>query len=314
MSYYNRNPVEDIRHFFSQRSMLAILILINIGVWVLIKIASVFSFLYAQSGNASVDEWILHVFAVPAYLPTLLQTPWSLLSYMFLHLDFWHILFNMLWLFWFGRIFLEFLNVRQLLETYLLGGLAGAFFYIFAFNFFPVFQHALPVSYALGASASVMAIVTAISFYVPNYSLQLLLIGRVKIIYLAVLLFIFDFFAIPGGNSGGHFAHIGGALWGFIYVLILRKGFRGIIPVAFFERLSGSGRKRSSRTGTKASPTGYDSRPKTDEEYNLEKKAKQKKIDEILEKISKGGYESLTKSEKEFLFKSSGRNNQKNDS
>ena len=308
MSYYNRNPVEDLRHFFSQRSMLAILILINIGIWVLIKIASVLSFLYAQPGNITANEWILHVFAVPAYLPTLMHTPWTLVTYMFLHLDFWHILFNMLWLFWFGRIFLVYLNARQILETYLLGGRAGAFFYIFAFSFSPVFKRALPLSYALGASASVMAIVTAISFYVPNYSLQLLFIGRVKIIYLAVILFIFDFFAIPGGNSGGHFAHIGGAVWGFVYVLMLKKGFRGIIPAAFFERFSGQGWRISSRPKKSQSHPGFASRPKTDEEYNVEKKANQKKIDEILEKISKGGYESLTKSEKEFLFKSSGRN------
>ena len=308
MSYYNRNPIEEIRYFFSQRSMLAILILINIGVWILVKIAYVFSFLYAQQGNISSNEWFLHFLAVPAYLPTLLDSPWTLVTYMFLHFDFWHILFNMLWLFWFGRIFCEYLNTKQLLETYIIGGLAGAVFYIFAFNFFPVFSGALPVSYAMGASASVMAIVTSISFYVPNYSLQLLFIGRVKIIYLAVLLFVFDFFAIPGGNSGGHFAHIGGALWGFTYILILRKGFKGIIPQAFFDWISKWSKTLSARHQKKASSANVNSRPKSDEEYNIEKKAKQRKIDEILEKISKGGYESLTKSEKEFLFKSSGRN------
>jgi len=309
MSNYNRNPLEDLRQFFSQRSMLAVLILINAGIWLLVKIAYVFSFLYAQPGSVSSNEWIMHFLAVPAYLPALVSAPWSLLTYMFLHLDFWHILFNMLWLFWFGRIFLEYLNTRQILETYLLGGLTGAAFYIFAFNFFPVFEQALPVSYALGASASVMAIVTAISFYVPNYSIQLLFIGRIKIIYLAVILFIFDFFAIPGNNSGGHIAHIGGAIWGIIYVLILRKGYKGIISPSFYNQLSGWIAGFSKRNRQKKSSASFHSRPKTDEEYNIEKNVKQKKIDEILEKISKGGYESLTKSEKEFLFKSSGRNN-----
>jgi uncharacterized protein (DUF2384 family) len=137
----------------------------------------------------------------------------------------------------------------------------------------------------------------------------MIFIGRVRIIYLAVILFIFDFFAIPGSNSGGHIAHIGGALWGLIYVLILRKGFKGIIPASFFDRVSGWFKTASSSKHTTYSSPNYHSRPKTDEDYNMERNEKQKKIDEILEKISKGGYESLTKSEKEFLFKSSGRNN-----
>jgi hypothetical protein len=190
----------------------------------------------------------------------------------------------------------------------MIGGLTGAVFYIAAFNFFPVFQTALPLSYALGASASVMAIVTAISFYVPNYTIQLLFIGRVKIIYLALILFIFDFFAIPGDNSGGHIAHIGGALWGFIYIMFVRKGFRNFTSINSFDWMRKFKDRFSSGRQKKGSFHNFNTRPVSDEEYNLEKKANQRKIDEILEKISKGGYESLTKSEKELLFKSSGKN------
>jgi len=154
-----------------------------------------------------------------------------------------------------------------------------------------------------------MAIVMATSFYVPNYTIQLLFIGRVKIIWLALVLFIIDFFAIPSGNAGGHIAHIGGALWGIIYVLFLRKGFdqklfrfAGIIPEGLkrffrFRKLHVSGRNTEHR------------RPMTDDEYNLNKNLQQKKIDEILDKIAKGGYDTLTREEKEFLFKSSGKNN-----
>jgi len=316
MNSYNKNPVEDIRRFFGRGSMLSVLILINIGVWLLVKITYVFFSLNRQPGSAiAEDTWRIFIdrlspiFAVPAYLPTLLKEPWTLLTYMFLHFDFWHILFNMLWLFWFGRIFLQYLSSKQLLQTYIFGGLTGAIFYIAAFNFFPLFINALPISYALGASASVMAIVTAISFYVPNYTIQLLFIGRVKIIYLAVLLFIFDFFAIPAGNSGGHFAHIGGAFWGFIYILIIGKGLKGIMNGNSFDWMSKLKKRFSSYYRKKHSYQSFNSRPISDEEYNLEKNAKQQKIDDILEKISKGGYESLTKSEKEFLFKSSGRNN-----
>jgi membrane associated rhomboid family serine protease len=307
MNPYSKNPVDDIRRFFGRGSVLSNFILINIGVWLLVKITSVFFFLFLQPGNAPANDWFLHFFAVPASLPTLVQVPWTPVSYMFLHFDFWHILFNMLWLFWFGRIFMEYLNSRQLLLTYIMGGLTGAFFYIGAFNLFPVFHSALPVSYALGASASVMAIVAAISFYVPNYTIQLLFIGRVKIIYLALILFIFDFFAIPGDNSGGHIAHIGGALWGFTYIVLVRKGFRGFFPTYSFDWFGKVKNRFSPGRQKRGFYSNSGARPVTDEEYNLQKKANQQKIDEILEKISKGGYESLTKSEKEFLFKSSGK-------
>jgi membrane associated rhomboid family serine protease len=308
MNPYSKNPVDDIRRFFVRGSVLSNLILVNIGVWLLVKITNVFFFLFLQPGNAPANEWFLNFLAVPAYLPTLVKVPWTTLTYMFLHFDFWHILFNMLWLFWFGKIFMEYLNSKKLLQTYIIGGLTGAVFYIVAFNFFPVFHSALPLSYALGASASVMAIVTAISFYVPNYTIQLLFIGRVKIIYLALILFIFDFFAIPGDNSGGHIAHIGGALWGFVYILLVGKGFRGVASWNTFDWIRKLKDRLSPGRRKKGSSPYSTTRPMSDEEYNLLKIANQRKIDEILEKISRGGYESLTKSEKEFLFKSSGKN------
>ena len=304
----NTNPLEEIKRFFMQRSVLSTLILINIGVWVLVKVIQVIFFLYNQPDAAIADYWITHYFALPAYFPQLLLMPWTLITYMFLQIEFWHILFNLLWLFWFGKIFMEFMTGRQLLQTYLFGGLAGGLCYLVSFNIFPVFHNVIQQSVALGASASVMAIVTAISFWVPNFAIQLLFIGRVRIIYLALALFIFDFFAIPGGNSGGHLAHIGGALYGFLYVVYLRKGFK-LFPsgknTGYFDQSFFGKRKKE----TESYRPEYNSRPKTDDEYNAEKIARQKRIDEILEKIAKGGYESLTKEEKEILFRSSGKEN-----
>ncbi len=309
MSYYASSPLDEVKRIFRQKSILPTLILINTGVWLLVKVLQVLFYLFNHPDVAIADDWITHYFALPAYFPALIARPWTFITYMFLHIDFWHIVFNMLWLFWFGKIFLEFLNSRQLALTYLMGGLAGGLFYICAFNIFPVFQGILHMSMALGASASVMAIVIATSFYVPNYSIQLLFIGRVKIIYLALALFIIDFFAIPSGNAGGHLAHIGGALWGFIYVLLIRQGFgkqffrfpgdltKGIIKFFHFSKLHVSSRNPEYK------------RSMTDEEYNFNKNLQQKKIDEILNKIAKGGYDTLTREEKEFLFKSSGKNN-----
>ena len=309
MMYQYSNPLDEVKLFFRRKSVLSALILINTGVWVLSKILAVVFFLYNQPGSTSAANWMLSFLALPASIGPLSVKPWTLLTYMFLHLDFFHILFNMLWLYWFGRIFLEYLNPRQLLLTYILGGIAGGLLYILAFNIFPVFHPQLVTSLALGASASVMAIVMAISLYVPNYTIQLLFVGRVKIIYLALILFIFDFFAIPAGNSGGHFAHIGGAIWGLIYVLSLRKGF---LPQMSGTSSGWSNMLRnifSHRQKTTADEYTQYSRAKTDDEYNAGKLEKQKKTDSILEKISKGGYDSLTKEEKAFLFKSSEKNN-----
>ena len=304
----NTNPLEEIKRFFMQRSVLSALILINIAVWVSVKVIQVIFFLYNQPDAVIADHWITQYFALPAYFPQLILMPWTLVTYMFLHLEFWHILFNLLWLFWFGRIFMEFMTGRQLLLTYLLGGMAGGLCYVASFNIFPVFHDVLQQSVALGASASVMAIVTAVSFWVPNYSIQLLFIGRVRIIYLALALFVFDFFAIPGGNSGGHLAHIGGALWGFLYVVYLRKGLL-LFPAGRQPGNYGKSFFSERKKETGSSRQQYHERPKTDDEYNAEKIARLKKIDQILEKISKGGYESLTKEEKELLFRSSGKEN-----
>jgi len=147
-----------------------------------------------------------------------------------------------------------------------------------------------------------MAIVTAISFRVPNYSIYLLFFGRIRIIYLAIALFIFDFFMIPAGNAGGHIAHIGGAIFGFLFSMLFSTG-----KAQQAERIwPWSGLFRQKQKNARSSYQGA-SRPLSDEEYNIRKAEYQKHIDEILEKISKGGYDSLTKQEKEILFKSSGK-------
>lgn len=306
MNYPSSNPLEELKNLFTRNKVFSGLILANTGIWLLVKAVQVVFFLFNRPGREAADNWILNFLALPASLPGFLSEPWTLFTYMFLHIGFFHILFNLLWLYWFGKIFLEFLSSRKLLLTYILGGISGGICYMLAFNLFPVFRDLLPVSRALGASASVMAVVTAISFYVPNYSIQLLFIGRVRIIYLVIVLFIFDFFAIPSCNSGGHIAHIGGALFGFLYAVLLLKGklnfrFGGFsVPDAFKKFFS------SGKTGRSSTP--YSGRPKSDEDYNAEKAADQRRTDEILEKISRGGYDSLTREEKDFLFRSSNRN------
>ena len=306
MNYgYNQpaNPLEEAKRFFRQGSALSLLILVNVGVWVCVQILRVLLFFFNIHDGDAAGTLVMHLLALPASFPLVAVRPWTIVTYMFLHVEFWHILFNMFWLYGFGRIFLEFLPSRMLVVIYFLGGIAGGLVYILAFNIFPVFADLVPVAFALGASASVMAIVTAISFYVPEYTIQLFLLGKIRILYLAIILFVFDFFMIPSGNPGGHLAHIGGALFGFLYISIYRKlktkGFSGV----GFSVSSLFGKFRRNKSTYTSS--GYSGRPVSDEEYNLKKAENQKKVDEILEKISKGGYDSLTKAEKEFLFKTS---------
>lgn len=305
--YYNRNPFEDLGRFFRSNAVLPRLIVINALIWLGIGIMRVFAFLL-DVPDASLTNTVVDYLALPANLDNLIARPWTMVTYMFLHLDFFHILFNMLWLFWFGKIFLEFLKARQLMWIYLLGGLSGGILYVVFYNVFPVFEKSLDLSVALGASASVMAIVTAISVYVPGYTINMLFIGRVKIFYIALFLFVLDFFMIRGDNAGGHIAHIGGAIFGFSYILISRKGmnFKYVLNLKFIKNIF---RGKNSRMRVEyKSGEPFNGRPLSDEEYNLIKAEHQRKIDIILDKISKSGYESLTSAEKDLLFKSSNSN------
>lgn len=293
------NLLEDIKKFFRESSILPRLIIINVGIWILIQVAIVICLMF--DCKPYVDEF-LNYLMVPANPQLLLERPWTLFTYMFIHIDFFHILFNMLWLFWFGKIFLQYLNQRQFLVIYILGGLAGAGLFILAFNTLPMFANETVGAKAMGASASVMAIVTTISFYVPNYSIGLFFIGKVKIFYLAIALFFLDFMGISQDNAGGSLAHIGGALLGFGFAYFLRKGF----DFSNIFKIKGQGKKRPAFTRKKrAKGKRASSRPKTDVDYNKEKALRQKKIDAILDKISRSGYDSLTKQEKELLFHSS---------
>ncbi|MHC1774061.1 MAG: rhomboid family intramembrane serine protease [Lentimicrobium sp.] len=302
------SPFERIRIFFSHREELPVLILINIAVWISSVLIRNFAFLFASPESATtglykenITEWIMNSFAVPANTDVLIEKPWTLLTYMFLHTDFMHILFNMLWLWWFGIIFIQYLSQKQLLATYLFGGLAGAILYIAAFNFFPVFSMARESALALGASASVLAVVVAIAFYVPDYSVNLLFLGQIKIKYIAIFTVFTDLLMLGSGNAGGHLAHLGGALWGFAYIKMI-PGFDPAKLLNVFYRMDFKLNKRGKRQHFKVHKGG---KPVTDEEFNRQKVLRQQKIDSILEKISRSGYDSLSKEEKELLFSSS---------
>ena len=211
--------INDLKNSFKQGNLLSRLIYINLGVFVIIKILGVFFFLFNLSSYEIID-----LLALPAESKKLLSKPWTIITYMFVHKGFIHLIFNLLWLYFGGTIFLKYLSNKQIVSTYILGGLTGGLFFILAFNYFPVFESVLAQSVAVGSSASVLAILIAIATYVPNYIVNLTFIGRVKLKHIAIVSIVLDLILIPQGNAGGHIAHLGGAFYGFYYSRQLLKG------------------------------------------------------------------------------------------
>jgi membrane associated rhomboid family serine protease len=287
--------IDEIKKSFKSGSALIKLIYINIAVFLAVKLIGTFITLLQLNMGISIVTW----FAVPADINNLIFKPWTVFTYMFLHQDFLHIVFNMLWLYWFGQIFLQHFDNKKLLSVYIVGGLAGAALFILSFNIFPLFSEVVPVSIALGASASVMAIVVAISVYIPDHKIHLMFLGPVPLKYIALFSIALDVISIASENAGGHIAHLGGALFGYLYIVQFRKGknitkgFDGFMDktFSFFKP------KDKFKVTYK--------RPVNDIEYNRSKVTNQKDVDKILDKIADSGYDSLSKSEKEILFKNS---------
>lgn len=282
--------VEEIKQTFKEGSVLTRLIYINLGVFVLVKLVTVLFYLAGMSFPLA--NWL----SVPSNLHELIGRPWTPVTYMFLHVGFLHILFNILGLYWFGKLFLFHFEGRKLLSLYLVGGIAGALVYIAAYNIFPAFTSVNGL--LLGASASIFAILVALAVYDPNREILLMFIGPVKLKYLAGFYVLLAVISISGSNPGGNFAHLGGAAWGWFYIYQLRRGKDwGAGLVRFIDSVEKGMKPKSKMKVTYKQP------PRDDHEYAKQKHEQQEEINHILDKIAKSGYESLTKREKEILFK-----------
>ncbi|MBL0309795.1 MAG: rhomboid family intramembrane serine protease [Bacteroidetes bacterium] len=286
--------IGDLKYKFRYGNVVVKLIFANIGVFLAVGLLQLFSFLFQTN---SFMEWLISNLEAPASLSLLMKQPWSVLTYMFLHKGVFHVLFNMLWLYWFGEIFILYLGDKKILPLYLIGGLAGAGLYILAFNVLPVFKPMLESSYMLGASASVFAIVFGATTLNPDHEMRLLLIGDVKIKYIALVSLLLGVINIPMGNPGGNIAHVGGALSGFLFIKALRSGVDLTSPFRrFFQFLKelfnpSSKMKVTHRSAQQRSETNH---PRSGNE--------QERVDAILDKIARSGYDGLTKEEKDFLF------------
>ncbi|MBO9701615.1 MAG: rhomboid family intramembrane serine protease [Sporocytophaga sp.] len=291
------NLLEDLKYQFRQKENgLTKIILINVIVYLIDTILWVFS---RGFENMSLFNLIYFNQHIPPIFTNFLHKPWTLFTYFFSH-DVpgpFHILGNMLGLYWFGRLITEYLGNRRLISLYILGGIAGAVIYLLLYNFVPYFIQHRPAIGMVGASASVFAITVAAATLLPEYYFHLVFIGPVKIKYIAAFFILISFIGSVGMNAGGNLAHLGGALLGYVFIKQLKNGRDLGKPIsAVSEFINKLFTRRKFKVSYRSS----------DKNFNYEdKEPDQKEIDAILDKISKSGYSSLTKREKERLFRAS---------
>ncbi len=292
---------DDLRTQWRSGGMVVRLILINVTVFLVLHLVDL-PFWLANAQAPDLVRWLKST----SDLGTLLYTPWTVVTYMFTHWDLMHIFFNLLVLWFAGRMFEDLLGPRRLLGNYLLGGIAGFALYLISYNFFPVFARFSEGSTILGASAAVMGVFIGIAAYRPDMEVQLLLFGRIKLKWIALIYVVIDLISIhQGGNSGGHIAHLGGALYGYMASTQLRKGNDWSLGfVNFLDKLRAPFiRNKGPKLRVEKKFTR--STVMQDASFNESKRNKQARVDAILDKISRAGYDSLSKDEKDFLFKAS---------
>jgi len=277
------NFINDIKLRYKSGNIVEKLIYINFAIFLFTLFVSVFKDLYRGQMN-----WVLEWFSLEDSFSSLLTKPWTIITYGFLHADFLHVLLNLITLYFIGNLFITYFTQKQLLNFYLLGTFSGGLLYIISHNYFPLFDG--KSSILVGASAGISAIFIGITTYIPNYQLKLRFIGFVKLWNLAAIWIGLDILALSGTNAGGHFAHLGGALFGFLYV-----------NQVFDKKIKIWGKIASLFKSKKHLRTVYKSGKKSN--LNKSTSLTQQQIDGILDKISKSGYDTLSKAEKDFLFK-----------
>ena len=278
---------------FQQFNVAEKLIAFNVIFFVLPLLVNTFLFLF----KIPIDSYTVW-FELSSSFSELVFKPWTLISYSFLHSGFFHLFFNMYIFLFTSRLFLNLFKSNSLLNVYFLGVIFGGLLFLFSYNFFPAFENSKP--YMIGSSAGVMSLLIFMSTYSPNLEVRLI-IFNVKLLYIGIIFMMLDVIQIPYGNAGGHIAHLGGALLGFFYANKLKNGVDIGLP---FERIIFKlfNLFQFNKTKMNVAYKNKSNKKFSGRNYN-NSKTHQKKIDEILDKISSSGYESLSKKEKDFLFK-----------
>lgn len=274
------------------------LIIINVVVFVALVILKV---VLNVTQLSEIFEWMHMQIAIPAPIVSFLEKPWTIITYAFVHdlTDIFHILFNMLFFYWFGKLFVEYLGSDKLIAVYFLGAFAGAIAYLLVYNLIPFYQERIPTGGMVGASAAIYAIAVATATLLPDYTFFLMFLGPVRIKYIAGFYIVISLLGAIGPNEGGNVAHLGGALIGFIYIKQLQAGVNwGSWITTVLTWIKGLF-SPSARVKVSYRKSGDAKKPPAASNIS------QHEIDTILDKISDGGYESLTKEEKEKLFNAS---------
>jgi membrane associated rhomboid family serine protease len=302
-----RNLLDDLKHQYKYGGMTIRLIILNVAIFLLIQIALVFGRLIGGEVELQITSVVNSVFALNTNMGQFIYKPWGLFTSIFAHYSILHLLFNMVFLYAAGKFFESMFDQKRMIYTYILGGIFGGLIELIAHVVFPTLS-AQPVV-IVGASGSVMAIFAALAFHRPNLMVNVFNLFSIRLIFIAGIFILIDLVSLGLNDGTAHFAHLGGVLFGMLSVynyysssnLLNRLQMLGDRISRFFKTLFSSNKNlKVKKGGAYQNP-----RFKSDEEYNLEKKQKQAKTDAILDKISKSGYESLTKAEKEFLFNQS---------
>jgi len=290
--------IDDLKYAYRTGNIVTQFLFVNIVVFLVLTLIRIFGFFYKANFLGAVMPWI----SGNSDWNIMLYRPWTIITYMFVHESLMHILFNMILLYFAGRLFADLLNAKRFIAVYFMGGIVGFLFYFLAYNLFPVFEGGKSIIY--GASASIIAILVAIATYTPHMELRLVLIGNVKLMYIAIFFVALDLLLLDGGNTGGRLAHLGGATFGYLYSTSLKKGNDWskifFVVTDFFRDLVKPKPKMKIASSTRQDFKSTASRPTSRKD-----KVHEEKIDIILDKISRSGYESLSKDEKEYLFNAS---------
>lgn len=303
------NLLDDFKNAWRRpNNALPQIIIINILIFAVLAVLNIFGKIF---GVEVISNFVYDQFTIPPIFGDFLLRPWTILTYAFAHSlhSIFHILFNMLVLYWFGKLIVEYLGNQKLINLYVLGALAGGLVYLMVYNLVPYYVERSNFPGMVGASAAVYAITVAAATLLPNYTFYLMFLGPVKIKYIAGFYILISFLGTVGTNAGGNIAHLGGALIGYVYIKQLQSGNDWGLWVGsvmrFFKsffvqqpkiKVTHKSNKRSSSKSSRSTGTGRSTA------HNI---ADQAEIDAILDKISQSGYESLSKEEKQKLFNAS---------
>lgn len=305
--------INDLTNRFRNENIAGKYIYVNIGVYLAIALAGIFATLF---GITPVINEAVRMLELPAEAMQLLYRPWTIITYMFLHAGLMHILLNMIALYWFGRIFLNFYSTRHFAGVYFLGGIIGGVFFVLAYNLIPYFEAHSTDTHLVGASAAVLAVVVASAVRTPDYTVNIVFFGTMRLITLAAITVIASIILLSSENAGGNIAHIGGAFAGWLFATMLNKGrdlssginSAGEMVYNLWSKAKNLfNRRRTIKFTRNKKSEASTGKHAADYEYNARKKVNEDEMNRILEKVKKSGYSSLSEEEKRRLFDASGR-------